>query len=174
MKLLTRWDRDKITTICISFPNTYFQITKKNNCNLFLRVRLIIKQNGFRQWLGTEKTLSHYLNQWWSRQMVHIWVSRIDWVDYFTVKFIHAKKNGTVLTHDGYLHHHIWKWAIPNAQVGSGRGTGWPYFVKSPVSTQEQMCNREGRFTSCGVKLRVSGCILPRDLRWGSRWIYEL
>ena len=171
MKLLTRWDRDKITTICILFPNTYFQITKKNHCNLFLRMRLIIKQKGFRQWLGTEKTLSHYLNQWWSRPMVHIWVSRIDWVDYFTVKYIHAEKNGTVWAHDGYLHPHMWKWAIPNPQFGSGRGTGWPHLVKSPVSTQEQMCmwNCEGRFTSCGVKLRVSVCILPRDLRWASR-----
>ena len=85
MKLLTRWGWDKMTTNCISFPNTFFQTTKKSNhCNLFLRVQLIINQNWFRQWLGTEKTLSHYLSQWWSRPMVHIWVPRIDRVDYFT------------------------------------------------------------------------------------------
>ena len=47
-------------------------------------MQLIINQNWFRQWLGKEKTLSHYLSQWWSRPMVHIWVSRIGWVDYFT------------------------------------------------------------------------------------------
>ena len=61
---------------------------------------------------------------------------RIDWVDYFTVlgKCIHAEKNGTVWAHEGYLHPHNWKWAIPTPQVGSGRGTGWPYFVKSPLT----------------------------------------
>ena len=30
MKLLTRWGWDKMTTICISFPNTYFQTTKNS------------------------------------------------------------------------------------------------------------------------------------------------
>ena len=44
------------------------------------------------------------------------------------------RKNGTVWAHEGYLHPHNWKWAIPTPQVGSGRGTGWPYFVKSPVA----------------------------------------
>ena len=97
-------------------------------------MQLIINQNWFRQWLGTEKTLSHYLSQRWSRPMVHIWVSRIDWVDYFTIlgKYIHAEKNGTLWAHEGNLHTHSWKWAIPTPQVGSGRGTGWPYFVKFP------------------------------------------
>ena len=68
--------------------------------------------------------------------MVHIRVSRIDWVDYFTVlgKYIHTKKNGTVWAQEGYLHPHSWKWAIPTPQVGSGQGTGWPYFVKSPIA----------------------------------------
>ena len=100
-------------------------------------MQLIINQNWFRQWLGTEKTLGHYLGQWWSRPMVHRWVSRIDWVDYFTVlgKYIHAEKNGTVWAHEGYLHPHNWKWPIPTPQVGSGRGTGWPYFVKSPIAS---------------------------------------
>ena len=113
---------------------------EKRYCNLFLWVQLILNQNWFRQWLGTEKTLSHYLNQWWSRPMVHIWVSPIDWVDYFIVfgKYIHAEKNGTVWTHEGYLHPHSWKWAIPTPQVGSGRGTGWPYFVKSPLTLWER------------------------------------
>ena len=45
-----------------------------------------------------------------------------------------ADKNGTGRAHEGYLHSHSWRWAIPNRQVGSGRGTGWPYFVKSPVA----------------------------------------
>ena len=88
--------------------------------NLFLTVLLIINQKWFRQWLGTEKTISHYPSNWWSRPMAHIWVSRIDWVDYFTVlgKYIHAEKNGTLWAHDGCFHPHIWKWAIPTPQVG--------------------------------------------------------
>ena len=157
-------------------------------------VQLIINQNWFRQWLGTEKTLyiSHYLSPGWlmvhiwvSRidwvdyftvlgkyihaekngtvwayegcfhphihtektlyishylspgwLMVHIWVSRIDWVDYFTVlgKYIHAEKNGTVWAYEGCFHPHIWKWAIPTRQVGSGRGTGRPFFVNSRLA----------------------------------------
>ena len=42
------------------------------------------------------------------------------------------------------------------------------------LSTQEQMGTCEGRFVSRGAKLRVSGCILPRELRWISKWIYGL
>ena len=34
------------------------------------------------------------------------------------------------------------------------------------LSTQEEMGTCEGRFVSRGAKLRVSGCILPRELRW--------
>ena len=30
MKLLTRWGWDKMTTICIWFPNNFFQTTKKS------------------------------------------------------------------------------------------------------------------------------------------------
>ena len=32
----------------------------------------------------------------------------------------------------------------------------------------------EGIFVRRGAKLRVSGCILPRELRWISRWIYGM
>ena len=40
------------------------------------------------------------------------------------------------------------------------------------LSTQEQMGTCEGRFVSRGAMLRVSGCILPRELRWIFTWIY--
>ena len=42
------------------------------------------------------------------------------------------------------------------------------------LSTQEQMGTWEGRFVSRGAKLRVSSCILPRELRWISKWIHGL
>ena len=72
----------------------------------------------------------HHLGQWWSRSMVHICVSRVDWVDYFTVlgKYIDAEKNDTVSSHEGYLHPESKK-----CQVGSGRATGWTWFVKYPM-----------------------------------------
>ena len=79
---LTRWGRDMMTTICISFPNTFSQNNYKKSLQFVQSmqfVQLIINQNWFRQWLGTAKTLSHYLSQWWSRPMVHIWASWIDW-----------------------------------------------------------------------------------------------
>ena len=115
------------------FQTRFFFKRQKNHCNLFLRVQLNTKENWFRQWLGAEQTPSHCLSQW---SMVHICVSRIDWVDYITVfgKYIDAEKNGTVWVHEGDLHSHIWKWAIPTRQVRSGRGTGGPYIVISPIS----------------------------------------
>ena len=42
------------------------------------------------------------------------------------------------------------------------------------LSTQEEMGTCKGRFVSRGAKLRVSGCILPRELRWLSRWIWTV
>ena len=42
------------------------------------------------------------------------------------------------------------------------------------LSTQEEMGICEGRFVSRGAKLRVSGCILPRELRWLSRQIWTV
>ena len=63
------------------FQIGFFFQTTKNHCNLFVRVHLIINENWFRQWLGTEQTLSHYLSQWGSRSMVHIRVSRIELIN---------------------------------------------------------------------------------------------
>ena len=42
------------------------------------------------------------------------------------------------------------------------------------LSTQEEMGTCEGRFVSRGAMLRMSGCILPRELRWLSRWIWTV
>ena len=42
------------------------------------------------------------------------------------------------------------------------------------LSSQEEMGTCEGRFVSRGAKLRVSGCILPRELRWLSRRIWTV
>ena len=58
----------------------------------------------------------------------------LSWLLHILGRYIHTEKNGTLWAHEGYLHPHIWKWAIPTPQVGSGRRTGWPYFVKSPLT----------------------------------------
>ena len=42
------------------------------------------------------------------------------------------------------------------------------------IASLDPGANGEGRFLSRGAKLRVSGCILPRELRWKFRWIYGL
>ena len=42
------------------------------------------------------------------------------------------------------------------------------------LSTQEEMGTCEGRFVSRGAKLRVSGCLLPRELRWLSIRIWTV
>ena len=57
----------------------------------------------------------------------------LSWLFHRIGKYIHAEKNGTGWAHEGYLHPHSWKWTIPTPRVGSGQGTGWPYFVKSPL-----------------------------------------
>ena len=48
--------------ICL---NKNVRILIKYHWSLFLRVQLTISQHWFRQWLGTDKATSHYLNQWW-------------------------------------------------------------------------------------------------------------
>ena len=53
--------------------------------------------------------------------------------------YIDTERNGTVWAHEGYLHPHSWKWAIPTRQVGSGRGTGWPWFGKSPLELRLEL-----------------------------------
>ena len=50
---------------CMKSVSILFQIC------LFLRVRLMIKRNWFRYWLGTEQATSHYLNQWWPSLLTH-------------------------------------------------------------------------------------------------------
>ena len=42
---------------------------------LFQMVQLTIRQHWFRWWLGTEQTISHYLNQWWPSSSTRICVT---------------------------------------------------------------------------------------------------
>ena len=138
MKLLTRLGWDKMITICISFPNISFKRLKKSvqfvpKGAVNYKSKLVQAMAWHRE--DTKPLPGSVVIH--CRPIVHIWVSRIDWVDYFTVlgKYIHTEKNGTVWAREWCLHPHSWKWAIPTPQVGSGRGTGGPYFVKSPLNS---------------------------------------
>ena len=67
----THWDRDKMANICQTTFSNAFSRMKMNELwlkchwSLFLRVKLTILQRWLRQWLGTDKATSHYLNKWW-------------------------------------------------------------------------------------------------------------
>ena len=136
MPCLTHWGRYKMTTILhIIYKSLIFLPTTKQLLQVVPKGA--VEYKWFRQWLGSEQTPSHYLSQWWTGSMVHIRVSRIDWVDNFTVlgKIYRCReKNGTIWAHEGYLHPHIAESGqCRPARSGSGWGTGWPWFVTSPI-----------------------------------------
>ena len=47
---------------------------------LYGRVQLTIFHHWFRQWLGTDQATSHYLDQWWPCLLMHMYVTRPQWV----------------------------------------------------------------------------------------------
>ena len=47
------------------FLNDNYEFQLRCHWSLFLKVQLTIFQHWFRQWLGADQTISHYLNQWW-------------------------------------------------------------------------------------------------------------
>ena len=81
---LTHWGWDKMAGIF----HKYFQIDflewkiwkKKIHWSLFSGVRLTIVLHCFRWWLGTEWATSHHLNLWWIRLLMHICITRPQWV----------------------------------------------------------------------------------------------
>ena len=144
MNLLTRWGRDKITTICISFPNAFLK-RLKHPCNLRLTVQLITNQN-LVQAMAWHIEDTKPLPESVVIQANSAYMSLSDWLSWLLHvlgKYFHATKNGTVWPHEGYPHPHSWKWAIPTPQVGSGRGTSWPCFVKSPIALSHVVSNKQ-------------------------------
>ena len=114
MKLLTRWGWDKMTTICISFPNTFFRRLKKS-------LQFVLKGAvNYKSKLGQAMAWHREDTKPLPEAVViqangaYIWVSQIDWVDHFPGslhvlgRYIHTEKNGTVWAHEGYLHPHSW------------------------------------------------------------------
>ena len=77
MKLLTRWGRDKMTTICMSFPNT----TKKSL--QFVPKGAVNYESKLAQATAWHREDSKPLPELVVMQAngVYIWVSRIGWVD---------------------------------------------------------------------------------------------
>ena len=94
-KLIHR-DRDEMGDICQATHLSVFSSLQKlilwqnNRWRLFLWVQLAINQHWFRQWLGAEQAISHYLNQWSPSLPTHICVTRPQWVNdisHFDISF---------------------------------------------------------------------------------------
>ena len=56
--------------------NIFIQIS-----SLYLSVHLIICQQWFRKWLGTEQAATHYLNQWWPSSVFSDTITEPQWVN---------------------------------------------------------------------------------------------
>ena len=52
---------------------------------MFPRVQLTLFHHLFRKWPGTGQATSHYLNQWWLNLMMHICVTRPQWVKHLSI-----------------------------------------------------------------------------------------
>ena len=80
---ITHWGRNKMTVIFQKTFSGTFSWRKKIEFwfkflrILFLRVQLAISQHWLRQWLCTEQTTSHYLNQCWPSSLTNICGTRV-------------------------------------------------------------------------------------------------
>ena len=159
MKLLTRWGRDMMATICISFPNTVSQKNKKITaicsvnaiCAVNYKLKLV-------QAMAWHREDSKPLPESVVIQANGAYMSLLDWLitSPYSENISMQRKRGIVWANEGYLHPHSWKWAILTPQVGSGRGTGWPYFVKSPIA--RSVCERA--FSLLGFRFQIPWLIL--------------
>ena len=53
-----------------------YEFRLKFNWNLLLGVQSTIFQHCFREWLGADQAIRHYLNQWWLSLLMHIFVTQ--------------------------------------------------------------------------------------------------
>ena len=105
MKLLTRWGWDKMITICISFPNTFFETTKKSL--QFVLKGVVNYKSKLVQAMAWHREDTKPLPE----SMVVIqangaYMSLSDWLSWLLHvlgTYIHTEKNGTVWAHEGYL-----------------------------------------------------------------------
>ena len=80
--VLSHWGQDKMATISqMIFQRTFLwmktlEFQLQFHWKVFLKVWLTIWQHWFRWWLGAKYAKSHYLNQWYSRLLTHICVTR--------------------------------------------------------------------------------------------------
>ena len=85
--VLTQLSLDKMAVIladdnfkCI-FLDENDEIRFEFHWNVFPEVQLTISQHWIRQWLDTEQTTSHYLNQCWHSSLTHICGTRGRWIN---------------------------------------------------------------------------------------------
>ena len=104
MKLLTRWGWDKMTIICISFPNTCFQTTKKSL--QFVLKGAVNYKSKLVQALAWHREDTKPLPESVVIQANGAYMSLSDWLSWLLHvldRYIHTEKNGTVWAHEGYL-----------------------------------------------------------------------
>ena len=86
LNVLTHGGRDKMGTIFeTTFSNGFscmkmYEFRLRFQLSLFCRVPIIISEHWFSWWLGAKQVTIHYLNQYWSRLVTHICVTRPEWV----------------------------------------------------------------------------------------------
>ena len=122
------------TTLHIISVSVFFKRLKSHR-NLFLKVQLIINENLFRQWLGTEQTLDfNALPESVVIQVNGAYKFLLDWLlitSSYWEMYIDAEKNGTVWAHEGYLHPHSWM----SGWFGSREGL--TIFYRIPNTTRD-------------------------------------
>ena len=138
-RFLTRWSRDKMTKFAYHFQIFFFRRLKKSL--QFVPKGAVNYKSKLVQAMAWHKEDTKPFPGSVVIQANGEYMSLSDWLSWLITSpywenISMRRKNGTVWAHEGYLHPHNWKWAIPTPQFGSGRGTGWPYIVKSPVTQQ--------------------------------------
>ena len=59
----------------------YLNFDLKFHWSLFLSIQFTISKHRFRQWLGADQATSHYLNQWRFILLMHICITRPQWIN---------------------------------------------------------------------------------------------
>ena len=92
-RFLTYWGRGKMAAIFQIFSNAFSSVKMLKfqlgfHRNLFLSFQLTVSQHWCRWWLGADQATNHYLNQWWSCLLMHICITRPQWVQNFKVSIV--------------------------------------------------------------------------------------
>ena len=132
MKLLTRWGRDKMTSIYITFPNTFYPTTKKSL--QFVSNGAVNHKSKLVQAMAWHREDTKPLPESVVIQANGAYMSLSDWLSWLLHrigKIYPCGEKRYCMSTRGIPSPYSWKLAIPTPQVGSG-----------PISTQN-ICRRQ-------------------------------